>query len=419
VSQPGDTYEREADAIASRVMSGESPSIVSGAARAHVQRSARRTHAAPATPPGTLAQGLRSASQPLDPGTRGFMESRFGHDFGHVRIHTTHDAALTARDLHARAYTFGGDIVFGQGEYVPTSQAGRKLLAHELAHIVQQSGSASTSLPADVVPRAPTISVLDENFIGPPSQSQRRAARSCPIDCCFQNLGTLHAMPLFHHQSRGAQVAAGSAAATGIGAALHFIANPTQPPAGDVCHCDDFRMIQILTTSAGHEADPRGRSNFVDNDPAGNSPFYGDTGLTGRGEHAIPRGYTDAGERITTTESIYDRPYREHADLGNRSLSWMAETCVACIKNNAPDRILGGVTYGFTQNFNAVTNTFDPVVAVDPQCVSHPSRNFLNTLSTDPTTTNYSFSGNPTLLECFPDLPVGDFPEPERERTIA
>jgi len=347
---------------------------------------------------------LRTSGQPLDPPTRHFMESRFGHDFGRVRVHADRGAAESAGSIAARAYTAGEHIVFGHGEYSPGSDSGRWLLAHELTHVMQQGSGHGHGM----VQRAPTISIVPENFIGPLTQTQRRAAATCSIDCCNQNLGTLNAMPLFYHQSRGAVVAAGSPQATGVGAELHFTANAAQPPADSLCHCDDFRMIQILTTT--NPAAGRGNS-YVDNNQQA-TPFYGDVYLQGRGEHAIPGGYVDAGERVQSTESIYDRPYRTQAQLGNNSLSWMAETCVACIRHPGPDRILGGVTWGFTQNFNAGTGTFDPVVSVGPNCVARPSANFINTLSTDPSTSNYNFQAAPGLIECFNPMddirPKGD-----------
>lgn len=87
---------------------------------------------------------LRSAStgHPLDPATRAFMEPRFGRDLSQVRIHTGAAAADSAQALSAAAYTVGPDIVFGAGHYAPASTSGRKLLAHELAHVVQPGGPA-------------------------------------------------------------------------------------------------------------------------------------------------------------------------------------------------------------------------------------------------------------------------------------
>jgi hypothetical protein len=82
---------------------------------------------------------LQGSGQPLPPSTRAFFEPRFGWDLGDVRVHTDGDAAAAARSLRAQAFTRGRDIVFGAGEYAPNTTAGRSLLAHELAHVVQQA----------------------------------------------------------------------------------------------------------------------------------------------------------------------------------------------------------------------------------------------------------------------------------------
>jgi GH24 family phage-related lysozyme (muramidase) len=81
-----------------------------------------------------------SAGQPLDPATASFFESRFGHDFSAVRVHSGQDADAAARSVNALAFTVGDAIVFRQRHYDPSSDAGRRLLAHELAHVVQQKG---------------------------------------------------------------------------------------------------------------------------------------------------------------------------------------------------------------------------------------------------------------------------------------
>jgi len=85
-----------------------------------------------------------STGQPLDAGTRAFFENRFGHDFSQVRIHDDARAADSARAVRALAYTVGQDVAFATGQYEPHSAAGRKLLAHELAHVVQQSSAMNT-----------------------------------------------------------------------------------------------------------------------------------------------------------------------------------------------------------------------------------------------------------------------------------
>jgi hypothetical protein len=88
---------------------------------------------------------LRSPGAPLDPATRTFMEARFGHDFGRVRVHTDARAAMSAQAVQALAYTVGRDVVFGAGQYAPTTSIGRRLLAHELTHVVQQHGGLQVS----------------------------------------------------------------------------------------------------------------------------------------------------------------------------------------------------------------------------------------------------------------------------------
>ena len=92
---------------------------------------------------------LRSPGQPLDPATRAFMEPRFDHDFGHVRMHTDAKAADSARVVCAHAYTMGRNVVFGQNEFAPATHQGRELLAHELAHTIQQRNPSRTPASAD------------------------------------------------------------------------------------------------------------------------------------------------------------------------------------------------------------------------------------------------------------------------------
>lgn len=96
-----------------------------------------------ATVPLIVHEVLRSPGRPLDSATRTFVESRFGHDFSRVRVHTGARAAESARTVNAQAYTVGRDIVFGAGEYAPVSGPANRLLAHELAHVVQQERAGS------------------------------------------------------------------------------------------------------------------------------------------------------------------------------------------------------------------------------------------------------------------------------------
>lgn len=86
----------------------------------------------------SLADMWQSTGQPLDTSIRAAMERRLGHDFSRVRVHTDARAGASADALQARAYTVGQDIVFGRGEYAPTTAPGAHLLAHELTHVAQQ-----------------------------------------------------------------------------------------------------------------------------------------------------------------------------------------------------------------------------------------------------------------------------------------
>jgi hypothetical protein len=108
-----------------------------------------RSTATPALP-SSANDVLASPGQPLDAATRALMESRFGHDFSRVRIHTDARATDAARSVHALAYTVGNDVVFGAGHYTPQMTAGQKLIAHELAHVIQQTSTSGHLRPAGV-----------------------------------------------------------------------------------------------------------------------------------------------------------------------------------------------------------------------------------------------------------------------------
>jgi hypothetical protein len=94
----------------------------------------------PAVVPAFVPDVLSLPGRPLDAQTRSFFEPRFAHDFSRVRVHAGVEAADSARALNARAYTFGHHVVFGAGQFAPGTTGGRRLLAHELAHVVQQRG---------------------------------------------------------------------------------------------------------------------------------------------------------------------------------------------------------------------------------------------------------------------------------------
>lgn len=96
-------------------------------------------------PSSLVSQALSSSGTPLSHGIRGVMEERLGHDFSRVRIHTDEQASRSAVAVNSLAYTVDQHIAFRQGHYDPTTDAGIKLLAHELTHTIQQSSTSSAS----------------------------------------------------------------------------------------------------------------------------------------------------------------------------------------------------------------------------------------------------------------------------------
>jgi hypothetical protein len=93
--------------------------------------------------PPIVHEVLASPGQPLDVQTRAFMEPRFGHDFSKVRVHTDAKAEESARAVRASAYTVGTHVVFSNGQFAPSAPEGLRLIAHELAHVIQQGKSPS------------------------------------------------------------------------------------------------------------------------------------------------------------------------------------------------------------------------------------------------------------------------------------
>lgn len=145
-----DAHEREADHVADAVM--RAPARAScpcggGCPRCRALRAAEAGgSAAPAAAPSLVHDVLGTPGQAMDAGDAAFLEPRFGRGFGGVRIHTGPLAEASADAVHARAYTVGRHVVFGAGEYRPGTADGRRLLAHELAHVVQQGAAGAPAL---------------------------------------------------------------------------------------------------------------------------------------------------------------------------------------------------------------------------------------------------------------------------------
>jgi hypothetical protein len=171
VNTPNDPYEKEADHVAETVMR---MTVVEGENTEETEptQAVRETPStAPTTLPAIQASDIgadtnvsqdvetrisrmKGTGAPLPEGERRFFEPRIGADFSGVRIHTGSDAIQTSRDLQARAYTLGSDIAFAPGEYQPGSDSGRKLLAHELTHVVQQGAAGQVKRKKRISARA-------------------------------------------------------------------------------------------------------------------------------------------------------------------------------------------------------------------------------------------------------------------------
>ena len=183
MGQANDPLEHEADRVADQIV--RMPDSELSAAPTLTQLSRKReapagervagTHGAPTS---TVHDVLRATGQPLDGAIRAYFEPRFSHDFSRVRVHTDTKAADSASALGAAAYTVGNNIVFGPGRYAPTSSAGRHLLAHELAHTVQQAGSGPALQLDDAIPAGSfDVPTLDDLY-----NAALRTARRASIE---------------------------------------------------------------------------------------------------------------------------------------------------------------------------------------------------------------------------------------------
>jgi hypothetical protein len=228
VGAVSDPLEQEADQVAERVLNDRgrgAPSIQPTGSR--LQRKATGAGALPGTgvAPASVHQVLSSPGGPLDRSTRTFFESRFGRDFSQVRIHTGAEAAASAQSVGARAFTVGNNIVFGSGEYAPGDPAGRKLVAHELAHVVQQQQVALPPL--------------------------RRACKSS-AEC---------AAPIPGDPGRFGQKAEAE------GAAAEKASNPTPEAGGGVCakprHKDEATNLTAVVTGEGIVKPPEVSGIFI------------------------------------------------------------------------------------------------------------------------------------------------------------
>jgi Domain of unknown function (DUF4157) len=146
IGASNDPLEQEADRIADQVLSSPMDSSVSHSAPRIQRFTSHAAESSNNTAPASVDNVLAGSGNSLEPAIQNDMSQRFGHDFSDVRVHSGAAAQQSARDVNANAYTVGNNIVFGAGHYIPTTHQGKRLLAHELTHVVQQQGIAAEIL---------------------------------------------------------------------------------------------------------------------------------------------------------------------------------------------------------------------------------------------------------------------------------
>lgn len=159
VNEPGDEYEKEADAVADTIMT--KPEAAPGIQRQDEMEVLQRKADTPAAVGNDFASQLGHGGAPMDAGVRSGMESHFGVGFDNVKVHTDSNAAQLSRGLSAQAFTHGNDIYFNEGKYNPATSSGKHLLAHELTHVVQQSGGIQRKTD----PKAPGYYTTAEKIV--------------------------------------------------------------------------------------------------------------------------------------------------------------------------------------------------------------------------------------------------------------
>jgi Domain of unknown function (DUF4157) len=191
-----DIYEQEADRVADQILAMpiDDPAIKKTPVR--IQRLANQSATHENSAPNNVTQVLSETGRPLDAAVQKDMGQRFGHDFSHVRIHSDTSAEQSARKINANAYTSGHNIVFGSSQFAPTTQQGRRLLAHELTHVVQQSGSDSTHIH-----RQPDANIIqrdgpDDDSVADPIATWERPTGSLLLVFADDRLILLPARPL-------------------------------------------------------------------------------------------------------------------------------------------------------------------------------------------------------------------------------
>lgn len=263
VNQPGDKYEQEADAMADQVM------------RMTVQRKCKHCEeeekriqrkgadlATPVVDEGfeNYVSSLHGRGTILSQSERDFFEPRFGYDFSNVRIHTGGDAAQSADRINALAYTAGTHIVFNTGQYQPGSENGKRLLAHELTHVVQQGGGTGAiqrQTARRIAPNLVEVEHEGERYrVTRVLESRRRGSGSSgSIDADIDRTNVTITIKVCRDTTRGTVELGANIPESAIGVAQRILDAVTRGAIGDIERVlegvDVTPFIEVLVARSG------------------------------------------------------------------------------------------------------------------------------------------------------------------------
>ncbi|HEV2825981.1 MAG TPA: DUF4157 domain-containing protein [Pyrinomonadaceae bacterium] len=326
-----------------------------------LQRKASK-HAQFSVVPSIVHEVLASPGHPLDAPTRAFMEPRFGHDFSRVRVHSDGRAADSARAVNALAYTVGRDVVLGEGLYRPETTAGRSTLAHELTHVVQQSGETQTgSAPLEIGPAGDIYeqeadAAAHQVARGAAVSVQRRMTPSSIRRLQRQTQQDTHA-GLFELTRHGKLGAPTFRPVARYDVRIEFLPY-------DIVNCSQVALTQISIArlngkpAFASEADKaraltaaEGTKGIgIDRLSGSTSPFYGteNTGVTGGNAHFGSHTPGKTADRAW----LEDKPGLRGTtpDTSRRAglaMGFHFETCAICAQGTDKDSYYGCVSWGY------------------------------------------------------------------------
>jgi hypothetical protein len=340
-----DTYERNADRIADQVTQMSEPEAQG---RGHPEQHAARLQGSTdlRSAPAAVREAIRSPGHALDAVTRAFMEPRFGYDFGSVRVHGDARAARSAEAVNARAYAFGNDIVFAPGEYAPGTAQGRALIAHELAHVVQQRGSPGSQPAVQCAPKTAKTSAGE--FVADPYDAT-----------IAQGYGDITV-------GYGANITIKFKANANVDAEkIAFVQTALSVKDGKVHNKYEGDKKKVAESRA-IPAGKTGAGVHIDQFPNIRTPLYGMTGSSGEDLASsqpakklteIGWHYTDANKKLQNNDAmLHDEPdltsgdmYTEASDVMQSEWHQHFETTALAIAGNQKGTFYGSVQWGWSK----------------------------------------------------------------------